>query len=147
MFFRRNLKIDAVVVASGGPSGRATPGTPLWWTQLNTSVGTEHPVSGVVGGLTPLRAQEPANAMILLTRKMGLRRRTPRRRRQPASSHRRRRWERSRLRGPKGRFFRQILDMGSRKQKLRCRMQRASIRRWFDPRLWRPRAGQFKASG
>ena len=29
-----NLKIDAVVVASGGPSGRVIPRTPLWRTQL-----------------------------------------------------------------------------------------------------------------
>ena len=34
VFFGRNLKVDAVVVASGGPSGRATPRTPLWRTQL-----------------------------------------------------------------------------------------------------------------
>ena len=34
-FFGRNLKIDAVVVASGGSSDRATPRTPLWWTQLH----------------------------------------------------------------------------------------------------------------
>ena len=38
VFFGRNLKIDAVVVASGGPSGRAIPRTPLWWTQLTACV-------------------------------------------------------------------------------------------------------------
>jgi hypothetical protein len=34
VFFGRNLKFDAVVIASGEPSGRAIPGTPLGWTQL-----------------------------------------------------------------------------------------------------------------
>src|ERR1039458_7211760 len=34
VYFGRNFKIDAVVIASGEPSGRAIPGTPLGWTQL-----------------------------------------------------------------------------------------------------------------
>ena len=46
-FLRRYLKVDAVVVASGGPSGRATPRTPLWRTQHTAAHGWLTPIEFV----------------------------------------------------------------------------------------------------